>query len=146
MTIETELRGLMDEEGFLKPKEIIEWARENTDSEIYKHLEWDDAKAAEAHRLDQVRRLIVVYLRDDDGQRETISLMQDRRDGSGYRNLRPVMSNRELRRMALRQALRELRSFERRYKHLEELAAIFDAANNIGTGLDDTGGTAATAA
>ena len=131
MTIESELIALTDTDGFIKPRVVLDWAKDNPTSEVYRQLEWDDAKAAEEHRLSQVRRLIVIHVRQDDGERATISLVQDRTPEGGYRHIAPVMTNRELREMAVRQALRELRMFERRYKHLQELAAIFAAANTV---------------
>ena len=131
MTIETELVALTDSEGFIKPRTVVEWARENKDSEVYKHLEWDDAKAAEAHRIDQARRLIVIHVRSEEGERATISLVQDRNSNGGYRHMGAVMSNAQLRLMALRQALRELRRFEQRYRHLQELGRIFEETARV---------------
>lgn len=138
MTIESELVALTDEEGFIKPRVVVDWARENPESEIHKHIEWDDAKAAEAHRLDQARRLIVVHVRSEEGERATISLVQDRNPGGGYRHMGAVMSNAELRLMALRQALRELRRFEQRYRHLQELGRVFEAAATVAADLPTT--------
>ena len=131
MTIETELVALTDDEGFIKPRTVVEWARNNPDSEVWKHLEWDDAKAAEAHRIDQARRLIVIHVRSEEGERATISLVQDRNSNGGYRHMGAVMSNAQLRLMALRQALRELRRFEQRYRHLQELGRIFEETARV---------------
>lgn len=130
MTIENELTALTDEAGLIRPHAVVEWARDNPDSELHKHREFywsDDAKAAEEHRLTVARTLIRVHVRTEEGERGTISLLQDRRSGGGYRRIEPVMSNTELRAMALRQALRELHAWERRYKHMQELAAVFEA-------------------
>jgi hypothetical protein len=125
MTVETELLALTDEDGFIKPHTVVDWARNNRDSEVYRRLEWNDEKAAEAYRIDQARRLIVIHVRSDEGDRATISLVQDRNSAGGYRHLNRVLENRELRLAALRQALRELRSFERRYRHIQQLAGVF---------------------
>lgn len=142
MSIEQELRDLTDEDGFIKPQVVVAWAREHPESETYKHIEWDDSKAAEQYRLDQARRLIVIYVRTEDGDRGVISLRQDRNPQGGYRHLGTVLRNDELRRMAVRQALREFRSWERRYQHLRELAAVFEAANEAERSAEG-GGTAA---
>jgi hypothetical protein len=143
MSLEDELIALTDGDGFIKPRAVVDWARENPTSEIYKHLEWDDAKAAAAHRLDQARRLIAIHVRQEDGTRGTISLVQDRGPDGGYRHLGPVLSNRELRVMALRQALRELRRLEARYRHLTELSRVFEAANGLTAEIDAVSGDAA---
>ena len=125
MTIEDELVALTDGDGFIKPHRVVDWARENPKSALHKNFEWDDAKAAEAFRVQQARRLIAIHVLADDGRRSTISLIQDRNGDSGYRHIGPVMQNSELRAMAVRQALRELRRFEERYKWLHELAGVF---------------------
>jgi hypothetical protein len=131
VTIETELLALTDADGFIKPHTVVSWARANPDSEVYRRIEWNDDKAAEAHRIDQARRLIVVYIRSDEGDRATISLVQDRNSAGGYRHLNRVLENRELRLMALQQALRELRSFERRYRHIQQLAGVFAEMDRV---------------
>ena len=128
MTIEAELRALTDDHGFIKPRVVVDWARVNRGSETAKHIEWDDTVAADKYRLDQARQLISVYVREDDGSRATISLVQDRNPSGGYRHLGSVLGNSELRAMALRQALRDFERWRIRYQHLRELAAVFEAA------------------
>lgn len=132
MAIETEIIALRDDDGFLRPARLVEWARSNPDSQLHGRFEWDDSKAAEKYRLEQARQLIAIHVRDEEGNRSTISLVQDRNPDGGYRQLGAVMSNAELRQMAVRQAMREFRRWERRYKHLSELAAISAAADALG--------------
>lgn len=136
MTIETELLALFDEDGILQAQTIVNWAKDNPESETYKEprFYWDDPdKAINEHRLTVARSLIRIHILTDDGAaRNTISLVQDRRTGGGYRQLDRVFSNGDMRRMALRQALRELRAWEARYKHLQELADIFEATASVG--------------
>lgn len=134
MTIETELLQLFDGDGLIKAQTVVDWAKANPDSELYKHREFyweDDARAAKEHRMNVARTLIRVHIQTDDGDRATISLLQDRRTGGGYRQLGPVLSNSAMRAMAVKQALREFRAWERRYNHLRELAAVFEAAREI---------------
>lgn len=133
MTIEQELLALTDDEGFIKPRVVVDWARENPSSELHGRFEWDDAKAAEKYRVDQARQLIAVHVRTDDGERATISLVQDRNPDGGYRRIEQVMSNAELRAMALRQAMREFNRWRKRYEHLSELAKVFAAGAAVGS-------------
>lgn len=128
MTVEDELVALRNEDGLINPRTALQWASDNRDSQLAGRLEWDDTKAAEEYRLGQVRRLIAVYVRTEDGNRGTISLIQDRRRDGGYREVEMVLSSTEMRAIALREALRELRRFEQRYRHLRELGAVFAAA------------------
>ena|SRR5215471_838828 len=134
MTIETEITELRDAEGFFKPETILTWARGNSNSDLHRYKAWlwdDDSGAAHLYRLGVARSLIRVYIRTDEGARATFSLVQDRRTGAGYREIEPIMSNVELRKMAVRQALREFQVWERRYRHLKELADIFAAGNAV---------------
>jgi len=131
MTVESELIALTNEAGFINPRYGVQWARENPDSALHKQLEWDDAKAAEEHRVSQVRRLIAIHITADDGRRATISLIQDRNQDGGYRHMPAVLGNAELRAMAVRQALRELRRIEQRYRWLNELAGVFAEVGRI---------------
>jgi hypothetical protein len=143
MMVEDELVALTDPDGFIKPHRVVEWAREHPESELYKHIEWDDTKAADvvewarenpeselhkriewndakaddAYRLVQAWCLITIHIRSDDGQRGTISLIQDRNADGGYRHMDRVLSNYELRRMASRQALREFNTWRGGARH-----------------------------
>lgn len=137
MTIEAELLALTTEDGFIQPRAAMNWARNNPESELHGQLEWDDSKAADEYRLHQVRRLISIHIRDDEGRRTTISLVQDRRADGGYRPINRVLQNAELRAMALRQALRELKRWEQRYQHIKELAGVFEAAARVEASIGD---------
>ncbi len=144
MSIEQELIGL-SEDGFVRPRRVVEWAADNPTSELHSHFEWDDARAADEYRLHQARRLIAIHLRADDGGRATISLIQDRHSDGGYRFLGPVLNNAELRRMALQQALRDFRRWEARYKHLQELTRVFEEGRRAAESVEETGAGASAA-
>jgi len=134
MTVERELLDLTDSAGFIKPHNVVEWARKNPESELHKRLEWDDGLAAEEWRLQQVRRLIAVHVVSDEGKRATISLIQDRHTEGGYRSIDEVMSDTELRALALSQALSEFRVWQRKYQYMRELVRIFEAADRVDVG------------
>jgi|694.fasta_scaffold01179_23 hypothetical protein len=52
-----ELQRIQKEYGELTPKTVLEASR-NPDALFHKYFEWDDTKAAEAHRLQQARILL----------------------------------------------------------------------------------------
>jgi len=131
MTVEDELVALRNEDGMINPRTALQWARDNRESQLAARIEWDDSRAAEEFRLGQVRRLIAIHVRTEDGNRGTISLIADRRRDGGYREVETVLLNSEMRAIALREALRELRRFEQRYRHLQELAGVFAAVSGI---------------
>lgn len=127
MAIVDEILALTDENELIHPARVVEWARENPESELHGQFEWDNAKAAHEYRLHQARRLIAVHVVDDSGDRRVISLVTDRSKGGGYRDLQTVLSNDEMRRIALRQALGEFNRVRVKYEHLRELASINEA-------------------
>ncbi len=136
MSIETEILALREPEGDIayKAETIVEWARKNTKSELHAHsafLWGDDAKAAHEHRLGVARSLIRIHIRTDEGKRATYSLIQDRSNGGGYREITQVFSNEYLRKMAVRQALREAEAWRERYIYLKELAGVFAALDRV---------------
>lgn len=125
MSIKEELLALEDARGFINPNVVVGWAERNRKSEIGQRLEWDDPTAAHAYRLEQVRLLIRVYIRDEDNERLTISLISDRHQDGGYRSIERVMSHAEMREAALAQALSELERMQEKYDHLQELGRVF---------------------
>jgi hypothetical protein len=131
VSISSELLARRNSEGVWDPHEIVSWAQANPSSALYGALDWDDAHAAQQHRLWQVRQLISVHIVDDVGRRTTFSLMSDRVSGGGYRELEDVFDNAAMREAALRQALDELNRTRARYEHLEELAAVYAEIDRV---------------
>lgn len=132
-----ELQALRASDGRWYPSIVVDWARANPDSALYRALEWDDRRAADEHRLSQARQLIAIHIVDEQGDRSTIALVIDRGYGGGYRDLGEVLSNAQLRRLATEQALAELRRWQERNKHLVELDGVFRAIGSVTRRLDD---------
>lgn len=123
--IKQELEAL-NVNGVILPEAVVQWAKEHPDSELYKHLEWDNDKAAEQWRLWQVRRLIAIYVVDDSGERKMISLSIDRSKGGGYRSIDDVSKEHDLMSVAIKDALAELRRTRAKYQHLKELSDVWE--------------------
>ena len=51
------IRQLEAKDGTLDPRNVLDDARD-PESPLHSHFEWDDSKAAEAHRMEQARTLI----------------------------------------------------------------------------------------
>ena len=139
-----ELRRIAAENnGILRAEDVVAAARVRT-SPLHSSFEWDDGAAAEQYRLWQARQLIrtTVRLMDVNGDdkvpvRVFVSLTTDRQPGDdgeddrsecGYREVVKVLSQAELRKQMLDDALAELAVFERKYHILKELAEVFAAA------------------
>jgi hypothetical protein len=130
--IAAEILAQKDKDGVLRVPAIYAFAVANRDSEIARRLEWDDEKCGINWRHHQIRQLIAIYVVNDDGYRDTISLVVDRKkDGGGYRSVPEVFSNRDMREAALSQALAELDRVQDLYGYLDELAAIFAEKDKV---------------
>jgi hypothetical protein len=123
------LIGLREREGYLTPQVVVEDARP-ANSVLHDRFEWDDAVAAEAHRIDQARNLLrsvrVQYVEPDGGVGSTRAFVSIERPPSPreYIPVEEVRQDSELTAIALRDAEREWRSLYSRFKHLEEFLAI----------------------
>lgn len=133
--IADELDRLWSDDGMLYADDVVRFARRHPGSALHQQFEWDDALAAEQHRLAQARRLIAIHLVSAPRQRRTISLVVDRPVGGGYRDLGAVLSHAEMRRLALSQALAEVQRWAQRHDHLRELEPVFAAIERAATGL-----------
>lgn len=123
--------------GILRAVDIVNAAREET-SPLHSKFEWDDTKAAEAHRLHQARQLISVVVNvignknNNITTRVWVSLSTDRQvENGGYRTLVDVMTSEEKRAQLLADALAELHVFQQKYSTLQELDSIFSVMRKI---------------
>lgn len=124
--------------GELTPEDVLADARHDN-SPLHSFFEWDNSAAAEQHRLGQARGLIravvAVYTRDDKPairQRAYIHVPEGRT--SHYREASHAMSQRSTREAILKQALAELQQWKRKYKDLQEFAALIDIIDRIDEG------------
>lgn len=134
--VRTELDGIAERNGgLLKPEDVVEFARTNKQSELHGRFEWDDTKAAHAHRLEQARGIIRVFVEviphTQTSYRAYVSLEPDRHSGEGYRRTVQVMSNEEHRQQLLLQAIKRLNGMRREYAILTELAEVFQALDRV---------------
>lgn len=123
--IASELEALRAASGLLLPEAVVEWARGHPESALHSQFEWDDAKAAQEHRVWQARRVIAVYVVADDGGRKFVSLSIDRKGDGGYRDVQDVIADDELRKVLVRDALAELKRVKAKYEHIRELASVY---------------------
>ena len=132
MTVADELRALSDNQGLIHAPRVVEWAQLNPDSALYREFNWNVEKAAYDHWVWRARQLIALHIVSETGERRTISLAIDRKQGGGYRDLGEVITNEELRRAAVTQALAELQRWCNRNSHLErELGVLFRSIKRL---------------
>lgn len=129
--------------GFLQAEAVVERAR-SANSALHTYFEWDDGKAAEAHRLQQARgviRAVVRFLPTPTGPRTIrayVSLPDDRTNpGGGYRAIADVLDDDALAARATGQLVVEMARLQTKfgaYAHLRPaLAAMAGALDEIRT-------------
>ncbi len=114
--------------GHLTPRGVVEDAR-SADSPLHPIFEWNDVKAAEAHRETQARellRMVVVRLDEQPEESPVRAFVSVRVEQEPvYTSVQNALSDDALREQMLASAMRELVSVRRRYKEVTELAAVF---------------------
>lgn len=133
MSITSELVAIQEasEDGILYPREALDWARKHPKSDLHAALEWDDQKAADEHRLWQIRRLIKIYVVADDGEPAVVSLSIDRVESGGYRRVDDVVRSRKLSQIMLSDALAELERVRSRYERVKELTGVWETVDKV---------------
>lgn len=115
--------------GLLRPRDVVAFARD-PHTALHGRFEWDDSKAAQDYRLWQAREIIQVFVTvvksGSPAIRTFVSLRTDRSvEGGGYRATVDVMSDRQMRKQLLSEALDEAERWQAKYAALRELAPVF---------------------
>lgn len=130
MTTQEALQDIYDRHGELTPRLVVteatSGATEAGDA-LSRHLQWDDVQAADAHRIDQARKLIrsvrISYREPTETEvarsvRGFVSVQTAQ--GRAYHPTQKVAEDPLLRQMMLRDAEREWKALFRKHSHLKE--------------------------
>lgn len=110
------------------------------ESPLHDDFEWNDKKAAHAHRLETARSMLrsITIVREetksDKPQRvyEVVRVAKaDEKPKNVYKSTEEIMADPETRAELLSRALRELMAIRTRYKGLQELAIVFRSLDNV---------------
>lgn len=137
-----EIEALGGRDG-VAPADLVEAAR-NPGSAMHSYFEWDDAKAADAYRVQQARyllRSIEVVIREEHPPIRAFHavVVEDGPEGDDDGGDKPrryvpvsvVAADEALRRQVIEAALAELQGWRKRYaqyRELEQIGAAIDAA------------------
>ena len=114
----------------LTPRELVDESRDEG-APLHKAFEWDDAKAADAYRMSQASYIIrsVELVREDVSEpvRAFVSVSVTDDGARCYQSIEPTLREAATREAVLEEARRELDAFKRKYRGLEELAAVIAA-------------------
>lgn len=116
------------------PQNLVYYAEEHPDSELYKCFTWDDTKAANEWRKVEARQVLrlLVYKEDpveEDEKPIQIRVMQN--VNKEYKPVREIVRNNDEYKELLKRAKAELAAFRERYKQLAELETVLEAIDEI---------------
>ena len=126
-----ELERIRDERGSLTPGDVV---AESEDSRAVLHgcFEWDDTKAAVKYRDQQARvligNLVTVSVNNVATSAPTRAFIHIQDD---YKPVEHVVQVKDYADEMLQTAMNELRTFETKYRVLNELAHVFDAIDEV---------------
>lgn len=129
-----ELENMGD--GFTR-RQVVDYASERKDSELYKCFEWDDTVAADRYRIQQAGSIIsnlkITIIKDDKPPEKTnISMfVMPERKGGTYQKTELVVKNIERYELLLNKAISELQIFKNKYSTLSELEEVFKAIDAL---------------
>lgn len=121
----------------LTPKTVLDASRA-AGTPLHEEFEWDDAAAAEQYRLHQAGHLIrciCTVTETGDGESSPVRAFFKTTETDGYESISVVMKNENKLDQLLKKALKELESFERKYRQLSELSPVFEAAKAVMRGV-----------
>lgn len=123
------LQLIREELGEITPRAVVDDAR-GDNSPLHSCFDWDDATAAEAHRVHTARQLIgslmVVSVDSKPVHRETRAFVHIAADASPrYEPIEVVIRDPDMREEMLRQGRIEIKRWRERYSAYQEFAALF---------------------
>ena len=133
------LDSIAKRDGGILPEVVVSESR-NEEAVLHKCFEWNDDTAAEKYREGQARSLIknlitVNIVRDEEKlvpSFVSVKIAQhEDNDSRRYVSIETAMNNSAMRDYVLQDALRELNSFRKKYRELQELSNIFDEIERL---------------
>ncbi len=114
-----ELENIVD----ITNKNVLEYAKENVDSELYKCFEWDDTIAGEKYRLTQATKVIssisfVIQENPLKKQKVYYSIKTEKKDVCNFKNIKDILENDEEYYALCDKAKRELTNCKNNYNDL----------------------------
>ena len=138
------IQELIERGEIVTPKVVLEDAK-SLESPLHDYFDWDDSVAAQRHRLHQssylIRSVHIVIKRDKDKNEEstrafhpvTVKVKKNEHEEMerGYKTAVEIFSNEELRGQLVERAMRELKTWRRKYKQYSELDDIIAAITTV---------------
>lgn len=126
-----ELHRIYQEKGRLDAPDIVNESRPEG-APLHPCFEWNDAVAAEKYRETQaqniVRSVVVVH---ENQNNEPVEVRAFVNVQETYRPIEVVVNSEEQMKELLKSAFSELKSFEKKYAALSQLAPVFEAIQKL---------------
>lgn len=126
-----ELHRIYQEKGRLDAPDIVDESRP-VDAPLHPCFEWNDVVAAEKYRETQaqniVRSVVVVH---ENQSNEPVEVRAFVNVQETYRPIEVVVNSEEQMKELLKSAFSELKSFEKKYAALSQLAPVFEAIQKL---------------
>lgn len=113
------------------PQNLVDYAEEHPDSELYKCFTWDDAKAANEYRKTEARQVMRLLVVKDETDENATKVRVLQRASEEYLPVKTIVRNEDEYTALLERARAELRSFKARYQNIVELEEILDLIDRI---------------
>lgn len=124
-----ELQRLEQRVGYLEPQVVLKEASDPS-SPLHDSFDWDDTTAARKYRLWQARQLIanvkVEFVGEDRQAFYNATVMVEDVPVRGYFSLERVLSDEELHRQVLIEAVKEIETAHKKYDSLKELEGVIN--------------------
>ena len=102
------------------------------DAPLHKEFEWDDAVAGEKYREEQARSILrQVIFYHPESQEPIRKYYHVYHDDPTYYPIDVILKKPDMREQLLKNALKDLEAFKRKYSQLVELAAVFTAIDDF---------------
>lgn len=108
-------------------------ANREENTPLHDEFEWNDAVAAELHRLEQARLLIRMICVSPEKQEQNTNVRAFFKvsDANGYESLNVIIKDEDKYSKLLAQAISEFKAFENKYHSLTELVPLFETFKRI---------------
>jgi hypothetical protein len=113
-------------DGRIFPEDVVESARDEN-SPIHNKFEWDDTTAGQEYRLWQARQLITIkFSLNGDKTQQFFNVRAIINDvpTQGYFTKEMVLSDKEMYNQVLKEALSEIKYWQKKYKSIKELEGV----------------------
>ena len=123
-----EVLNRLEREGRLSAKGLLDESRPE-DAPLHKEFEWNDGVAAENWREHQARHIIASILVIPEKSEPVRGFFKIDRSDNRYESIQTILESRDKTNLLLEEAFKEFARMEQKFKGLDRLQRVWDAAH-----------------